>query len=61
MKLFFQFVCQGLWCGRVDKWDGLSAETVDKDGICKVSSLKFHQDFASGIRPDHFMYVFRFR
>jgi hypothetical protein len=45
----------------VDKWNGLSAETVDKDGICKVSSLKFHQDFASEIRPDHFMYVFRFR
>jgi hypothetical protein len=43
------FVRQGLWCGRVDKWNGLSAGTVDKDGICKVSSLKFHQDLASEI------------
>jgi hypothetical protein len=43
------------------KWNELSAEIVDKDGICKVSSLKFNQDFASEIRPDHFMFVFRFR
>jgi len=27
----------------------LSAETVDKDEIYKISSLKFHQDFASEI------------
>jgi len=59
--VFFQFVHQGLWCIKVHKWNGFSAETVDKDGICKVSSLKFHQDFASEIRPDHFIYVFRFR
>ena len=61
VKLFFQFVRQGLWIIRMHQWNELSAEIVDKDGICKVSSLKFHQDFASGIRPDHFMYVFRFR
>ena len=61
MKSLFQFVRQGLWCIKLDKWNGLSAETVAKDGICKVSSLNFHQGIASEIRPGHFMYVFRFR